>query len=69
MFEGKQILITGGTGSLGHALTKKLLELGAEKIRIYSRNEHKQIEMESEFHSDANLIHTKLLSHASSYYK
>ena len=49
MFEGKQILITGGTGSLGHALTKKLLELGAEKIRIYSRNEHKQIEMESEF--------------------
>jgi len=49
MFEGKQILITGGTGSLGHALTEKLLELGAEKIRIYSRNEHKQIEMESHF--------------------
>ena len=49
MFEGKQILITGGTGSLGHALTEKLLELGVEKIRIYSRNEHKQIEMESHF--------------------
>ena len=49
MFEGKEILITGGTGSLGHALTKKLLELGAKKIRIFSRNELKQIEMESEF--------------------
>ena len=49
MFEGKEILITGGTGSLGHALTKKLLEFGAKKIRIFSRNELKQIEMESEF--------------------
>ena len=49
MFEGKEILITGGTGSLGHALTKKLLELGAKKIRIFSRNELKQIEMESKF--------------------
>ena len=49
MFEGKEILITGGTGSLGHALTKKLLELGATKIRIFSRNELKQIEMESKF--------------------
>ena len=27
MFDGKTILITGGTGSLGRALTKKLLDL------------------------------------------
>ena len=26
MFDGKTILITGGTGSLGKALTKRLLE-------------------------------------------
>ena len=26
MFEGKKILITGGTGSLGQALTRRLLE-------------------------------------------
>ena len=49
MFEGKTILITGGTGSLGKALTKRLLELNAKTIRIYSRNESKQIEMESDF--------------------
>ena len=49
MFDGKTILITGGTGSLGKALTKRLLELNAKTIRIYSRNESKQIEMESEF--------------------
>ena len=49
MFKDKTILITGGTGSLGRALTKKLLEEKPEAIRIFSRNESKQIEMESEF--------------------
>ena len=49
MFEGKTILITGGTGSLAQALTKKLLTLDADTIRIFSRNESKQIEMESKF--------------------
>lgn len=48
MFKGKKILITGGTGSLGYALTKHLLELNADIIRIYSRNENKQINMQSE---------------------
>ena len=45
MFKGKKILITGGTGSLGQALTRKLLSLDVDTIRIFSRNEQKQIEM------------------------
>ena len=52
MFKGKKILITGGTGSLGTALTKKLLSLDVEQIRIFSRNEFKQISMESELNDD-----------------
>ena len=52
MFEGKKILITGGTGSLGQALTERLLGMGVETIRIFSRNEHKQIEMESKFQDE-----------------
>ena len=52
MFKGKKILITGGTGSLGIALTKKLLSLDVEQIRIFSRNEFKQISMESELNDD-----------------
>ncbi|CAE6486946.1 SDR family NAD(P)-dependent oxidoreductase [Candidatus Nitrosotenuis uzonensis] len=48
MFSGKKILITGGTGSLGQALTKKILKTDVDTIRIYSRNELKQINMESE---------------------
>ena len=49
MFEGKKILITGGTGSLGQALTRHLLQKNVDTIRIFSRNESKQIEMESSF--------------------
>lgn len=49
MFDGKKILITGGTGSLGQALTKRLLEEKVDRIRIFSRNEEKQITMEHEF--------------------
>ncbi len=52
MFKGKKILITGGTGSLGIALTKRLLSLDVEQIRIFSRNEFKQISMESELKDD-----------------
>jgi len=49
MFEGKKILITGGTGSLGTVLTKRLLQTNVETIRIYSRDELKQSQMESAF--------------------
>jgi len=52
LFENKTILITGGTGSLGQALTKRLLEMGPKAIRIFSRNESKQIEMENIFKDD-----------------
>ena len=49
MFKNKKILITGGTGSLGNALTQRLLEQEVDTIRIFSRNESKQLEMESKF--------------------
>ena len=52
MYKNKKILITGGTGSLGTALTKRLLSMNVEQIRIFSRNEFKQISMESEIHDD-----------------
>ena len=52
MLEDKKILITGGTGSLGQALTERLLKMKVNTIRIFSRNESKQIEMESKFQDD-----------------
>ena len=45
-------MITGGTGSLGQALTKKLLDLDVDTIRILSRNESKQVDMDVEFNDD-----------------
>lgn len=52
IMKGKKILITGGTGSLGQALTKRLLEMKVDTIRIFSRNEEKQIQMEKQFNSN-----------------
>ena len=52
MFKGKKILITGGTGSLGQALTRRLLKDDVDTVRIFSRNENKQVTMESEFNDE-----------------
>ncbi|HIP59438.1 MAG TPA: UDP-N-acetylglucosamine 4,6-dehydratase (inverting) [Campylobacterales bacterium] len=50
MFNDKNILITGGTGSFGKKFTKTLLErYKPNKIIIYSRDEQKHFEMEQVF--------------------
>jgi len=45
MFEGKVLLITGGTGSFGNAVLKMFLNSDIKEIRIYSRDEKKQDDM------------------------
>lgn len=51
MFDGKTILITGGTGSFGHKYTQTLLaRYKPKKIIIYSRDELKQYEMQQKYH-------------------
>jgi len=47
----RSILITGGTGSLGKALTRHILSQypQVKRLVIYSRDEQKQFEMEQEF--------------------
>lgn len=52
MFNKKNILITGGTGSFGNALTLKLIKLNPNKIIIYSRDELKQSEMQKKFNNN-----------------
>ncbi|MCX6772935.1 MAG: UDP-N-acetylglucosamine 4,6-dehydratase (inverting) [Candidatus Micrarchaeota archaeon] len=47
IFEGKTVLVTGGTGSFGQKFTETLLSKhNPYAIRIYSRGELKQVEME-----------------------
>jgi len=49
--ENKSILITGGTGSLGKALTSHILQNfpKVKKLVIFSRDEQKQFEMAQEY--------------------
>ncbi len=48
MFNGKTLLITGGTGSFGNAVLKKFLNTDIKEIRIFSRDEKKQHDMRVE---------------------
>jgi UDP-N-acetylglucosamine 4,6-dehydratase len=45
MFKNKILMITGGTGSFGHTVLKRLLNTGVKEIRVFSRDEKKQEEM------------------------
>ena len=50
IFEGKTVLVTGGTGSFGQKFTEMILKSHRpEAVRIYSRGELKQVEMERRF--------------------
>lgn len=53
MFNDKNILVTGGTGSFGNAFVKKTLdEFRPNKLIIYSRDELKQYEMQKLFKNE-----------------
>lgn len=54
-FAGKVILVTGGTGSFGKAITKALLPFRPAEIRIYSRTEDKQDTMQYQFKNEKNI--------------
>ena len=54
MFNGKSILITGGTGSFGKKFIKTVLDrYSPKKVIVYSRDELKQYEMAAEFNAPA----------------
>ena len=49
IFDGKVLLVTGGTGSFGHAVVRRFLKTGIKEIRVLSRDEKKQDDMRKEF--------------------
>lgn len=52
MLKGKKLLITGGTGSFGNAVLKRFLDTEVEEIRIFSRDEKKQVDMRRVYQND-----------------
>lgn len=52
MFKGETLLITGGTGSFGHAVLNRFLKTNIKEIRIFSRDEKKQDDMRHQYNDD-----------------
>src|SRR3981081_366788 len=52
MFEGKTLLITGGTGSFGNAVLQRFLNTEIKEIRIFSRDEKKQDDMRTQLKNE-----------------
>ena len=52
IFDGKTLLITGGTGSFGNAVLRRFLKTGIKEIRIFSRDEKKQDDMRHFYNDD-----------------
>jgi UDP-N-acetylglucosamine 4,6-dehydratase len=44
-YNGAKVLVTGGTGSFGHTVARKLLDRDVAEIRVFSRDEAKQDQM------------------------
>lgn len=52
MFDNKTLLITGGTGSFGNTVLKRLLDSNMRELRIFSRDEKKQEDMRIALRND-----------------
>jgi len=51
LLKGKNILVTGGTGSIGQSIVERSLKDGAKSIKVFSNDEFGLYEMELEFKS------------------
>ena len=52
IFQGKTLMITGGTGSFGNAVLKRFLPTDIKEIRVFSRDEKKQDDMRHEYQAN-----------------
>ena len=55
VFKGKNVLVTGGTGSIGSEIVRRLLGYDPNVVRVYSRGEAKQFDLQYELGDRANL--------------
>ena len=60
LFEGKTLLITGGTGSFGNAVLNRFLNTDIGEIRVFSRDEKKQDDMRHEFQAKMPQVAEKI---------
>ncbi len=53
--KGKTVLVTGGTGSIGSEIVRKLIECDVKQVRVFSRDETKQFELAHRLHGDPHI--------------
>ena len=54
ILKDKVLLITGGTGSFGHAVVDRFLDTDIKEIRILSRDEKKQDDMRKAYNNESS---------------
>ena len=52
---GKRALVSGGTGSFGQFIVRRLLDLGVTEIRILSRDEKKHYDMRHHYANEPRI--------------
>jgi UDP-N-acetylglucosamine 4,6-dehydratase/5-epimerase len=52
LFTEKSLLITGGTGSFGNAVLRRILKTDIKEVRIFSRDEKKQDDMRQHYNNE-----------------
>ena len=55
IFRGKNILVSGGSGSIGSEIVKKMLQYEPEVVRVLSNDENCLFDLEQELRGYSNL--------------
>ncbi len=54
-FKGAKVLIVGGTGTIGQSLLREILLDNPEVVRLFSRDEYKQFQLQQEYKEYTNI--------------
>ncbi|MGI0026141.1 MAG: SDR family NAD(P)-dependent oxidoreductase, partial [Nitrososphaera sp.] len=54
-FGGKTVIVTGGTGSIGSMLVRRILELSPKVVRVFSNDENGQFFLQQSLKSHDNV--------------
>nr|prf replication terminator protein [Bacillus subtilis] len=55
-FHNKTVLVTGGTGSIGSQIVKRLLMLTPKQVIVFSKDDSKQYVMSQKYAEDKRLL-------------
>ena len=50
-YKGKKILVTGGSGSIGHKIVEELLKYDVDVVRVFDNNETALFDLEHDLNS------------------